>query len=289
MPELPEVETTVNELKEKVLKRTFLDIWTDAEKLIKKPSFEKFKKSIIGKKIEEIERKGKLTLIKLNDNKAILIHQKLTGHLLAGKWKKQGKEWKPLGKGELRDPMNRFIHIIFFLDKDLMLALSDLRKFARIEFWDYDLLMKSKRIKELGIDPMDKSFTFLEFEKRIKDKSGKIKQVLMNQKLIAGIGNIYSDEILFYAGVKPSRRAKNLKKNELKKIYTGIKKILREAIKVKGDSFSDYRRPDGSKGRFQDFSKVYRREGKKCFKCNSIILREKIGGRSAHYCPKCQK
>lgn len=111
----------------------------------------------------------------------------------------------------------------------------------------------------------------------------------MDQKIIAGIGNIYSDEVLWFAKVSPFKRVGELKEGELKKIYSGIKSILKLAIKKRGESFSDYRTPEGKKGGFDPFRRVYKREGKTCFRCGSIIKREKIGGRSAHFCLKCQK
>ena len=290
MPELPEVEKTVLDLKRKVLKRTFLDVWTDAPKLIKKPlPFEAFKKEIIGKRIEGIGRKGKLILIYLSHNKVLLIHQKIVGHLLFGKWRQTEKGWEPLSKGPLQDPINRFIHLIFFLDDGNMLALCDLRKFARVEIWYKDELEKSKVLKELGPDALDESFTLDQFKKIIRSQSRKIKQVLMDQKLIAGIGNIYSSEILFRAKVHPLRVAKSLSDDEIEKIYKVMRSLLRESIKLGGESFSDYRHIDGSTGGFDKKVKVYRKEGKPCPVCGTPIERIKIGGRSAYFCPKCQK
>ena len=290
MPELPEVETTVRDLKRKVLGRTFLNVWCDAKKLIKRPrTFEEFKKEILGRKIISIKRKGKNILIYLDKKKALLIHQKLTGHLLVGKWQKKGNSWIPQIKGPLEDPINRFIHLIFFLDNDLMLALSDLRKFAKVELWDEKELTQSKEIREIGIDPFSPEFTFQEFKKRIKNTKRKIKQVLMDQSLIAGIGNIYSDEILFEAKIHPEKKAHVLKEEELKRIYQSIKKVLKKAIELGGESISDYRRPDGSKGGFDPLRKVYRREGKPCVRCKTPIKRIKIAQRSSYFCPKCQK
>jgi len=290
MPELPEVETTVRDLKRKVLGRTFLNVWCDAKKLIKRPrTFEEFKKEILGRKIISIKRKGKNILIYLDKKKALLIHQKLTGHLLVGKWQKKGNSWIPQIKGPLEDPINRFIHLIFFLDNDLMLALSDLRKFAKVELWDKKELTQSKEIREIGIDPFSPEFTFQEFKKRIKNTKRKIKQVLMDQSLIAGIGNIYSDEILFEAKIHPEKKAHVLKEEELKRIYQSIKKVLKKAIELGGESISDYRRPDGSKGGFDPLRKVYRREGKPCVRCRTPIKRIKIAQRSSYFCPKCQK
>jgi formamidopyrimidine-DNA glycosylase len=290
MPELPEVETTVNELKRKVLKRTFLDIWTDAKGLIKKPkSFEEFKKGIIKRKIEDVKRKGKLILFELSGKKTLLVHQKLTGHLLVGVWEFKDGKWVPKEKGPLEDKMNSFIHLMFWLDNGKMLGLSDLRKFAKVELWDSDLLKSSKEFKEIGPDPMDKSFTFDKFKERIKSRKGKIKQVLMDQKVIAGIGNIYSDEILFEARVNPFREVKSLSEEELKRTYQAMRDILTKAIKAGGESISDYRKPNGSRGEFDRYRKVYRREGEECPRCGAIIERKKIGGRSAHFCPRCQK
>jgi len=125
MPELPEVETTVRDLNKKVLGRTFVDIWTDFPKMIKLPkNLEQFKKEIKGKKIEKIWRRGKNIIFELSETRSLLIHQKLTGHLLLGKWQKKGNEWRATEKGPLaEDPMNRFLHLIFWLDNDQMLAL----------------------------------------------------------------------------------------------------------------------------------------------------------------------
>jgi len=290
MPELPEVEVTIRELRKKILKRVFIDLWTDTKKLIKRPkNFDVFKKEILKKKITKIERRGKNILFFLDNDKVLLIHQKLTGHLLLGKWKRQDNSWIPLKKGHLEDPANRFIHLIFFLDNGLMLALSDLRKFAKVELWDKRQLMQSKEISKLGIDPLSAEFTLKEFKRRITGAKRKIKQVLMDQSVIAGIGNIYSDEALFAAAIHPERRANTLSEKEIKKLYWSIKKILKKAIEVGGESISDYRKPDGSKGGFDALRKVYRREGKPCFVCKTPIKRIKIAQRSSYFCPKCQK
>ncbi len=288
MPELPEVETTVKKLKKKVLKRTFVDVWTDSKKQIKKPkSFERFRKEIKEKKIKNIKRRAKLILFDLSGNKILLVHQKLTGHLLLGKWRKKNNHWKaPVG--HLSEKINTYIHILFFLDNGMMLALSDLRKFAKVELWNSDELLNSKQIKNLGVEPLSKEFTFEKFKEILKNQKKKVKQVLMDQQLIAGIGNIYSDEILFEAKVNPLRISFELSDSELKRIYSAIIKILKKAIKVEGESISDWRMPDGRRGSFDKYRKVYRREGQPCFNCKTPIVRKKIGGRSTYFCPKCQ-
>ncbi len=276
MPELPEVETTVKDLQTKVPLRTFVDVWTDTKKIIKKPKdFEEFRKQLKGKKIQKIWRRGKNIIFELSDGFSLLIHQKLTGHLLYGEWKK--------------DRANTYIHLKIFLDNGEVLALSDLRKFAKVELWRTKDLKNSKELKSLGPEPLEKSFTFERFKKVLKNRKGKIKQVLMNQQIIAGFGNIYSDETLWEAKVHPFKDVSKLSNLELKKIYTAGQRILRKAIKLKGESISDFRRISGEKGGFDPLRKVYRREGEKCFRCGTIIQRKKIAGRSTHFCPKCQK
>jgi formamidopyrimidine-DNA glycosylase len=290
MPELPEVETIVTELKTKVLKRTFVGLWTDSGKIIKKPGLKDFKKQIKGKKILNVWRRGKNIIFDLSGKKKLLIHQKLTGHLLFGKWIFKNKKWESLKNSPLsKDPANGFIRLMFFLDKEKMLALSDLRKFAKVELWEEKDLLTSKNFSLLGPEPLEKSFSFEKFKKTILKSKGKIKQVLMDQNIIVGIGNIYSDEILFAARINPLRKVEELKGSELKMIYMEMKRILKKAIKVKGESFSDFRTLFGEKGGFDPFRKVYRRDGEKCFFCKNIIKKIKIGGRSSRFCPKCQK
>jgi len=292
MPELPEVETTVRDLKKYILGRKIEDVWSDTYKLIKKPkSFSEFKKKLTGRKIENIQRKGKNILLRLSGNGTLLIHQKMTGHLLYGKWQITNSKWQSKEKGPLEEPVNRFIHLMLWLSGRKMLALSDLRKFAKIEFWDNLELENSKGFKILGPDPLEKSFTFKKFKSVIKKKpKGKVKQILMDQLIISGIGNIYSDEILWVAEIHPFTQIVQLSDAELKGIYVAVKKILAKAIKLKGDSMSDYRLITGKKGGYQNVQNVYQQEGKKCpRKDGGIIKRIKIGGRSAHFCPVCQQ
>ncbi len=291
MPELPEVETIVRDLKKKVLRRTFIDVWTDFPKIVKVPkSFEEFKKDIKGKKIEKIWRRGKNIIFELRGSRALLIHQKLTGHLLLGKWALEKGKWQAKVPGPLsEDPMNRFLHLVFWLDNGQMLALSDLRKFAKVELWLKSELENSKEFKSLGPEPLDKNFTFGKFKKILENKKGKIKQVLMDQKIIAGIGNIYSDEILWRAKIHPLKEVSKLADSDFKRIYQVMREILTKAIEVKGESISDFRRISGEKGGFDPLRKVYRREGEKCLRCGAIIKKIKIGGRSSYFCPNCQR
>ena len=288
MPELPEVQTIVSDLRKFLPKLAILGVWTDHEKMIKYPkSFNKFKKEIIGKKILKVTRKGKNILIHLSGNKTLLVHQKMTGHLMYGEWEKTDGGWLSEQEGPLRaDPQNRFIHLIFNLSNGKQLALSDMRKFAKVLAWPTDKLKELEDIKDIGIDPFDKNFTLLNLSEIIRDKRGKIKTVLMDQSFVAGIGNIYSDEILWLAGAHPLKEAQKLSAKEIKKIYSAIKLVLKQAIKARGSSNVDYRDALGRKGKYQEMQKAYKQEGRKCQKKDGgVIKRIKIGGRSARFCP----
>src|SRR3989344_8368122 len=136
MPELPEVETTVQGLNAKVLNRTFVDVWCDWKKTIKKPkSFEVFKKELKGKKIKKVWRRAKNVIFELSGGYSLLIHMKMTGHLMVGRWQADGDSWQPLSNEAFKEKINGFLHIIFFLDNKDMVALSDVRKFSKIELW----------------------------------------------------------------------------------------------------------------------------------------------------------
>jgi formamidopyrimidine-DNA glycosylase len=288
MPELPEVQTTVNGLSSKIIGKSFLNVWTDWAKIIKKPkNFEQFKNGIKNKKILKIWRRAKNVIIDLSGDYSLLVHQKMTGHLLVGKWEIENDKAVMPKHGPMSDPYNRFLHIIFFLSNSDMLALSDTRKFAKVELWKVEEL--KKELEKLGPEPLDKFFTFEKFKKALTGKNGRIKQVLMNPEVIAGIGNIYSSEALWVAKIHPEKRVEKLSEKELKLLYLAVIKVLKLGIKCGGESFSDYRKPDGTKGGFDIERKAYWREDEPCFRCKTKIKRITFGGRSAFFCPHCQK
>lgn len=295
MPELPEVETAVEDLKTKISGHKILEVDSDWQKLVKEPDYRTFKKEIEGLIIEKIERKGKNIIISLTRNKVLIIHLKMTGHPLVstcweftkGKLKKRDlEECKEPDAIDL-DPQNRFVHIGFTLDKGKTLLLSDLRKFATLRLVSKNRL--PELFKDLGPDALNSNLTFEKFSQLLKNKKGDTKKVLMDQSAIAGIGNIYSDEILFEAKIHPKKSVKSLTLTEMKKIYDSMKKVLKEAIRKRGTSISDFRDTAGKKGSYGNVRKVYRKEGEPCpKKCGGIIKRITIGGRGAHFCPSCQ-
>lgn len=298
MPELPEVETTVRGLKRVLDGKTITDFWSDlpqksharTETIKHRPYFARFVKAIVGTRVTDVERRAKNILIRLSGGLTIIIHMKMTGHLLYGTYEKTKSGWQPKYDGPLKDPFNRFVHAVFSFSDGTHLAFSDARKFGTIALYEENS-SHHKTISKLGPEPFDTSFTLPAFIARISKKHAKkIKTVLMDQEVIAGIGNIYSDEILWKAGVHPERPAGNITLAEFKRMYEAMHEILAKGIDFGGDSTLDYRNIDGLPGRFHYHHHAYRNTSKPCGKkgCKGVILRKMIGGRSAHFCSEHQ-
>ena len=250
MPELPEVETIRRQLREKII----------GKKLDGPPVGE------AGKKVVDVRRRAKILIIDFEDGSSLLFHLKLTGQVIF--------DGEP----------SRHTRHVFKFDDGSRLVFNDVRKFG---WWKY--VKSSKDIeKTFGPEALEMS---LETFRGLLNKrpNAKIKPLLMDQKFIAGIGNIYSDEILFAAKVQPMRRVKTLAPEEIRAIWLNIGKILKSAIKNRGTSENTYLDAMGKKGDYLKYLKVYRKEGQKCPRCGGTIKRIKIGSRSAHYCPKCQR
>jgi len=292
MPELPEVQTIVDDLNRKIKGDSIAGFWSDWKKTVKMP-IEKFEKEIKNKKILSASRIGKNIFLNLSGGKTIYIHLKMTGHLLV---KSPPKADQPLAeKAKSNEPdyfsekVNQYIHHIFYLKSGRTLEFSDLRKFGKIILADTDKIKEIKEIGGLGIDAVSKKFTFEKLDEILDKRATKIKLLLMDQSKLAGVGNIYVSEILFEAGILPTRSASKISREERKKLYRAIKKTLEKGIKLRGTSDSDYRDTAGAPGNFQKVLKVYRRAGKKCPKCGTIIQRIKLGQRGTFFCPVCQK
>ncbi len=285
MPELPEVETVVRDLKIKIVDYKIVDFWTEWEKSIKN-SLIKFKKEIIGNKVEKVERRGKNILIYLKKDWVMLIHLKMTGHLLF-------KDLKAEKNKHFKEKVNQYIRHIWYLKKGkekATLEFSDLRKFAKIKLIKKEGIEKDLDLNKLGVEPLEKKFTLDFFENLIKSKPKRnIKVLIMDQSLIVGVGNIYASEALFQAKINPNRKVSSLKKSEIHKLRQAIIEILEKAIEMRGTTDSDYRDASGAPGGFQKVLKVYNREGLKCLGCEGLIERIKIGQRSTFWCKKCQK
>ena len=292
MPELPEVQTTVNGLDKILPGLKIKGVWSDWEKMVKDHSFSHFKKEVVGKKFLGAKRRAKNILINMSRGKTILIHMKMTGHLLYGKYQYVGGRWLPVEKGPLNDPFNRFIHFVFILSNRKHLVFCDTRKFGKITLIETANLPHSPHLAHLGPEPLEKKFTIKNFIECLnKRPNGKIKQVLLDQTIIAGIGNIYSDEMLFLSKIHPEMRVCDMSNIKIKALYKTMKVVLKKGILFGGDSMSDYRNVNGEKGAFQEKHNAYRRTGKKCplKNCRGVILRKMVGGRSSHFCSTHQK
>ena len=295
MPELPEVTTTVSGINKVAQNLIIKDVWSDWPKIIKSHKFLAFKKELVGEKILRAKRRAKNVLIKLSGDKTLLIHMKMTGHVMYGKWRKskkgdkEGWKWLPedcRDEHPLNDPYNRFLHLILFLSNGHQLALSDTRKFAKVELLSAKSLLENTSLSSLGPEPLDKKLTPKVFKTQLNKKPNwPIKQALMNQELIAGIGNIYSDEILWETGIHPLQKVGTISDTKMEAMLKNTKEILQKSIKLGGDSMSDYRNIHGERGGFQEIHNVYRKTGEPCLKKDGgTIRRIKVAGRSSHFC-----
>lgn len=307
MPELPEVHTTVTGLKKAIQGLLFKDIWSDmwsnsplAKNTIKsKAYFPYFSKKALKSKVLDVRRRAKYILIDLENDFSIIIHMKMTGHLIYGEYVKNeaynGKEWswKPTQNNTkgLFDPYNRHIHVVFSLSNGKHLVFCDSRKFGTITVEETSTL-ETKKFAHLGPEPLTPSFTIKKLTDRLLlSPKRSIKTVLMDQSILSGIGNIYSDEILYTSNILPQRTPLSLTKKEIEHIHVSMKKLLKKGIDFGGDSMSDYRNIHGERGHFQEKHQVYLRTTLPCVRknCKGTITKQKINGRSAHYCNVCQK
>jgi len=302
MPELPEVTTTVKGLHKVLPGLVITSVWTDIAKknqplkqfkdTIKNESFfKKFEKEIVGKKIISVERRAKNILINISGSNTILIHLKMTGHIIYGNYvyNKKENKWTPDIKERkaLHDPYNRFIHVVFSLSNKKQFVFCDSRKFGKVTLIKSNSEGESIHLNNIGPEPLDKKFDFEKFKERLfLKKNNNIKTVLMDQSVIAGIGNIYSDEMLWSSNIHPESKPINIPTKQLQNLFKSMQEVLNKGIDFGGDSMSDYRDINGERGNFQNHHNVYKKKNEKCgkAKCTGVIIRKVINGRSAHFC-----
>lgn len=288
MPELPEVETLRRELN-KVLtgkKVKFAKVlW---HKTVLPLSVEEFERQIKGKIIQDIERQAKILITNFTDPTSLAFHLKMTGQLIFHPAKGQNIiGGHPAPEDEKILP-NKHTRLILNFSDGSILYFNDLRKFGWARLVD-DSQLKDLT-KNIGVEPLSKLFTdqfLIDLFKRFPNRT--IKQILMDQTLIAGIGNIYADESAFLAKLLPTRKANTVKPAQIKKLQLAIVNVLKLSIKMKGTSSRNYRRSDGSLGGFVPHLYVYGRAGLPCKVCGTPIIKIRHNGRGTHYCPHCQK
>jgi len=285
MPELPEVETIVRDLNSQTKRKKITSVKILDAKAVKLP-INKFYKQVVGQTVKAVKRRAKMVIIELLD-KFLLIHLKMTGQLVYQAGKKIIAGGHPLAHIAKELP-NKFTRVIFEFNNKSKLFFNDLRKFGWIKIASKQEL--EKIFDSLGAEPLDSEFNLAKLKEILSHKQNTtIKQAIMDQKYLVGLGNIYSDEALFLSGIKPTRKVKTLTVREIKKLWRAIPRILKYAIKHRGTSFSDYVDAKGEAGNFIKYLKVYGRAGEKCKVCGGVVKKTKINGRGTHWCDKCQK
>ncbi len=290
MPELPEVETVKNDLKPLLRDKKIKKIRIRLSKLVQMPD-KLFCHLTENQVITNVRRRAKMLLIDLKNGQTVVIHLKMTGQLVfvSAKGKTQTGGHYILGGTEHLP--NKYTHVIFELSKGSFLYFNDLRQFGYLLIKSTKELSDFFELKKLGPEPFDKSFTFQYFFDSLKRKKrSPIKLALLDQSILVGLGNIYVDESMFWSGIKPTRKVGSLNKEELKRLFQVIPKVLKKAIQKRGTTMRNYRDGLGREGGMLKYLKVYGREGKLCQRCKKAkIKRIRQGSRSTHYCPNCQK
>ncbi|MCL4399755.1 DNA-formamidopyrimidine glycosylase [Patescibacteria group bacterium] len=288
MPELPEVHIMVSGLDKAVSGKKIIGLWTEWPKYFKYPEGEPaFTRNILRKKIVGVERLGKNILFRLSGGYLMLVHQKMTGRFLIGRWR--GEMTKENFKSGTDDPKDKFARLILFLEGGWALSFVDMRKFGKFLSGRESEILGMPGVRDVGLDPFSPDFKFETFRKMLKTRRVAVKKFLLDQKFVSGIGNIYADEMLWYAKINPLKKSNSLSSAEARVLFGALKIILKKSIRLGGSSISDYRDLFGRKGRYQKNFFVYGKNGERCSRCGASIKRIKIGTRSAHFCPKCQK
>lgn len=279
MPELPEVETVVRELRAQVLNRRIARAELLKSDILKNPGLgpEDFARFFPGRLFRSVERQGKFIIFDLDDDSRLVAHLGMTGKFVAAR---QG------------DPQPRWLCSQYHFEDGLRLDHVDVRRLGRLELYPPGVAVPV--LMRLGIDPLSPEFGPQALEVLVKGRRGvrrsrAIHTLLLDQSLVSGVGNIYASEALFRAGVRPTRPAGKLTKRELERLAVSLREVLTESLASGGTTISDYRRVDDKPGSFRFRLRVYDREGRPCVVCGTPVKRVVLGGRSAYYCPKCQK
>lgn len=270
MPELPEVETVKETLKKQVLNSIIKKVDVYWDNIIVTPEVEAFQKQIRDQRILDIKRRGKWLLFELTDY-YLLSHLRMEG--------------KYFLKGE--EPRNKHEHIVFYLEDGRQLRYHDTRKFGKMYLVDKEKAFQEKPLNELGLEPWDPNLTIQYLKEKFENKKLPIKTVLLDQSIIAGIGNIYDDEILFRSHIHPKKETSKLKTKDLENIIINTKVTLEKAIQLGGTTIRSYTSSEGVHGRFQNELLIHTKEI--CPVCGTKVVKIQIGGRGTYYCPKCQK
>ncbi len=274
MPELPEVETMVRDLSVRVVGATIRDTETFFPGSIRWPSHDDFIVRIRSSAIAGVSRRGKYAIFSVGSHDVLAIHRGMSGSLLL----------RPVDA-----PMESHVRILFNLDNGYQLRFNDPRKFGRVYLMDARGTETRLPWSDMGPEPLDDSFSLDLFAERLGQHRALIKPLLLNQHIVAGLGNIYVDEALHRARIHPLRRACTLSRDEIDRLHAAIRHVLTLAVQSRGTTFSTYLDIEGREGFFQDSLQVFRKAGSSCPCCGTTIVRTVVGGRGTHTCPACQQ
>jgi formamidopyrimidine-DNA glycosylase len=270
VPELPEVETVAQGLRELLVGRTIVGACARWPRTVVFPGQDEFAARITGRQVVSVGRRGKYVVIGLDEG-YLLIHLKMSGRLRVV---------------PADEPLGKHTHTYFDLDDGQQLRFQDVRKFGRVYLVDDPAQVTA----DLGPEPLADDFSLDDFLRLLGQRSGRLKPLLLDQTFIAGLGNIYADESLFVAGLHPLRKADTLTSEEQVRLYEAIRTVLSQAVAGGGTTLNDrgYLDARGEAGAYQEQISVYGRRGEPCYSCHTSIERIVLGGRSTHFCPQCQ-
>lgn len=286
MPELPEVETIRRGLTPLIVKKKIVQVEVDPTT---KKAFQGDEGNVVDASVSEVRRRGKALLIDLDNGYTMMIHLRMTGQLI---WRGENEE-DNFAAGHpsknFTDALPNKQTRVNFVFEEGVLYFNDQRKFGFVKVLPTGEVEQEKFIAELAKEPWEMDVKEL-FSKCQRHGKSPIKAVLLDQKVIAGLGNIYADESLFYASVHPATRAGELSEEQVGLILEGARSVMMASIDSGGSTMATYVKPDGTTGSYlENFAQVFRREGRPCLRCGETILKTRVAGRGTHYCPKCQK
>ena len=291
MPELPEVEVTRRRIAPFVVGRRIAKVRTTRKSYFFLTPPARLERELPGRTVVELERRGKYLLARLDDGRRLLLHLGMTGQLFVEnassvRLLSAATRASLTPEAQVSFVPDRHTHLrVEFDDGGPALFFRDVRKFGKVRLLGAD--GTDPRLEKLGVDAL--SATGDELWAAARKRKVAIKSLLLGQDVIAGIGNIYADEGLFLAGIRPRRAANKVSRSECQSLVDAVKRVLLRSIETGGSSISDYLQPDGSDGGYQDERRVYARTGEPCPKCGTKIRRIVIGARSTHFCPSCQR
>jgi formamidopyrimidine-DNA glycosylase len=274
MPELPEVETVARDLRVELVGRRFVSAWVHQPGVLRFPVDDVFMATLPGHEVESVTRWGKYIFCRLNGDEDLVFHLGMTGHLSVV---------------DPRAEVVKHTHLRAALSDSRELRFDDARRFGRVMLGPRALLEERGLLPVLGVEPLSEAFTSEHLDGLLRRTTRAVKAALLDQSLVAGMGNIYIDEACHLAGIRPSRRSNRLTRKERAALHAAIQLVLRAAIANRGTTFDDYRDLWNARGRNGESLQVYGRGGEPCLRCGTRLRKVVVGGRSTVYCPRCQR